>query len=168
MRRHTRHLAAPSGGLSPLLCAQPQPCVSWEAWTGEAHTHCDVLHPCTRMRVGLILCRTSGPLEWRGRSLRSSHAVRSQAPAPADLHQQAREAGSASPLLGYRSRTRPEPVLTLVSRHRSAVTLGGSSLERPTEPLREPCSMTCGLTLSEVVTVAPLSTAGKCSIQVTC
>lgn len=37
------------GGLSPLLCAQPRPCVPWEAWPREAHTHCHVSHPRTRL-----------------------------------------------------------------------------------------------------------------------
>lgn len=86
--------------------------------------------------------------------LRSPHAVRSQAWAPADLRQPAWEARRGSPHLGYGRRVRPEPVLTPVSWYRSATALGGSSLERPTEPLSEPCGVTRGLTPSEVVTVA--------------
>lgn len=53
------------GGLSPLLCAQPQPCVPGEAWAREVHTHFAVLHPCTRVRVPASFCAVGQGL-WNG------------------------------------------------------------------------------------------------------
>lgn len=154
------------GALSPSLCSASALRTLGSMAQGGAHTLSCVTP--THTPAPLVLCRRSGPLEWCGRSLRLPYAVRSLAQVLADLPQQAREPGSGSPHLGRRSRTRPEPVLAWVSRHPSAATLGGSSLERPTEPLGEPRGMTCGLTLSEMVAAAPFSMAGKCSLQENC
>lgn len=146
------------GGLPPLLCGQPPPCVPWEAWAREAHTHYAVSQPRTRVRVPASFSAVGQGLGMAWAVLRAPHTEQSQAWAPA------REAGRGSPHLGYGRRMGPEPVLRPVSWHRSAMTLGGSSLERPTEPPSKPCGTTCGLPLSEVVTVASFSTAGKCSL----